>query len=324
MEFAFRASEGVWVATELVTNAQFARFSTDHRGESKKPAVGLPLASAKGYAAWLSAYEVDKGTLPAGASFRLPEASELSTDSSSEWLQSSSESADASMRGFRMVLETGEATAAAPGFPALAVGAGLLGVGLLAIAAVCARRKESPVAINERAPTPAGPIRVPSGDDAAGYDLVIGAPEPAKEVMALASSPAEVDMRNSSIVTTILDARKRAAEQRAAEAIAPPPKLPKSRPVKPAVRPKTNEPLPEDTWDQLVAAAHAVPPKIELPEGADPKVVDDETRDDFELPRHTKVKRNKSTVTSLNALDDKTLNNLISGEDFDEFVNSID
>ena len=63
-----------------------------------------------------------------------------------------------------------------------------------------------------------------------------------------------------------------------------------------------------------------------MPAGAKPEVVEDETRDDFELPRHTGVKRTKNTVNTIKSLDDNTLNSLMSGDDldFDDFLNSVD
>lgn len=181
-------------------------------------------------------------------------------------------------------------------------------------------------------PVASMPMTVAGNGDSSGYDLVIAPEEIAPaNTMVLASCPAEVDTRNTSIVTSILDVLKKAAAARQTPST-PAPKLPKVKPAKskskskPLPKTKTKEPLNEGTWDELVAATEVAPP-VELPEGANPKVVDDETRDDFDLPRHTKVKRNKGTGSSITSLDDKALSTLLNADDnfdIDDFVNSID
>ena len=322
MRFEFDADRRLWIGA-LVTNGEFARYQKGHRGESEKPVVGLPFGEAINYVSWLNE---DKSGLPADGLFRLPGADELKTGASGEWVVGNTGSEDASVRGFRVVLDIGTgASAEGASFPALVVAVGLLGIGLIAVALRLRPRlvASEPVTINSAAATPAAPIRVPSGDDAAGYDLVIASSDRVKDPMVLASSPAEVASRNSSIVTSILDVRQRAARERQVAAAAPPPKLPKLKPAK--AKPKRQGPLAEDTWDQLVAA-EGESPEIELPAGAKPEVVEDETRDDFELPRHTGVKRTKNTVNTIKSLDDNTLNSLMSGDDldFDDFLNSVD
>lgn len=322
LTFVFSVDTGNWVGEKLVTNAQFRSFDSEHPTNSLAPVRGILRDQIIAYAGWLAQSEVARGALIEGANFRLPLATELPSGASEESLltDEAGTAAEQESRGFRLVLVEAEAQPAgyAGPFPAMAVGCGLLGLGLLAIAAVGTRRRRAFVPeANEEARTP----KIGSlADDALGYDLVI-TPDGSRDAMALVNSPAEVDTRNSSIVTSILDLRKRAGQERKAPAAAPP-KLPKVKPL-----PKTKlGPLNEESWDQLMPATASVP-KVELPAGASPKVIEDETRDDFELPRHTNVKRKKSPANSVNALDDNTLNTLIKGDDsfdIDDFVNSVD